>query len=484
MSYPQWQNGHMIGLENPKGGRLGSGDREAGFASLSLPVAGRIAYARRMTILRRSRYLLLAAMSLISISAVEAQPKGFNYDEDKLPPYTLPEVLKTIDGKPVTSKKEWEKVRRPEILRMFEEEIYGKMPAPPKYFRYEFRSLDTKVFNGLGTRKEVTIYLTDKKNGPTIDLLLYVPNRRKGPAPTFVGLNFFGNHSVSADPGIALSTKWMRDSKELGVVKNRATEASRAVQSSRWPVEAILERGYAVATAYYGDIEPDHPEGWKDGIRGALQPEGKAFAPDEWGAISAWAWGLSRIVDYLEKDRDIDKDEISVVGHSRLGKAAMWAGATDTRFAITISNDSGAGGAALSRRIFGETIARLNTSFPHWFCGNYKKYNDKEDTCPVDHHELVALFAPRPCYIASAQEDLWADPKGEFLSGVHAEPVYKLYKKTGLGVTEMPEVNKPVGDYIGYHIRTGKHDITSYDWEQYMDFADRHFGRKTPKKKN
>jgi hypothetical protein len=448
----------------------------------SLPGCPVIAYAGRMTILRRSRHLLLAAMSVLSITAAEAQPKGYNYDEAKLPPYTLPDVLQTADGKLVTKKKEWEKVRRPELLKLFEEQVYGRIPAAPKYFRYEFRSLDSKVFNGLATRKEVIIHLTDKKGGPTIELLLYVPNRRKAPAPAFVGLNFLGNHSVSADPAITLSTKWMRDSKDMGIVNNRATEASRAVQSSRWPVETLLERGYAVATAYYGDLEPDHPEGWKDGIRGALQPEGKAFEPEEWGAIGAWAWGLSRIMDYLEKDGDINREEVSVVGHSRLGKAALWAGATDTRFAITISNDSGAGGAALSRRIFGETIARLNTSFPHWFCGNYKKYNDKEDTCPVDQHELVALLAPRPAYVASAEQDLWADPKGEFLSCVYAGPVYKLFKKTGVGVAEMPPVNQPVGDFIGYHIRTGKHDITSYDWEQYADFADRHFGRKTKKK--
>lgn len=437
---------------------------------------------RGMTMFRRTCSLMLAAMTtafVFSSEEAEAQPAGFNYDEAKVGNYTLPDPLVKDDGTVITKRKEWEQERRLEILRIFEEQVYGRMPAAPKFFRYEFRGVDKAAFSGLATRKEVTIHLTDKKNGPTIDLLLYVPNQRRASgAPVFVELSFYGNHSITADPGVAISTKWMRDNKEFGIVKNHATEASRGKQASRWPLEAILERGYAVATAYYGDLEPDHPEGWKDGIRGALHPQGKDFKPDDWGAIGAWAWGLSRMADYLEKDADINAKEMIVKGHSRLGKAALWAGATDERFAITISNNSGCGGAALSRRNFGETVARINKSFPHWFCDNYEKYNDKEGECPVDQHELIALMAPRPVYIASAVEDTWADPKGEFLAGVHAEPVYKLFKKTGLGVTEMPEVNQPVGDFIGYHIRTGKHDVLEYDWEQYMNFADRHFGRK------
>lgn len=225
-------------------------------------------------------------------------------------------------------------------------------------------------------------------------------------------------------------------------------------------------------------MEADEVGGYGGGVRPLFLRSGQsAPADDEWGAIGAWAWGLSRMADCLQSVPEIDGRKLAVVGHSRLGKTSLWAGAQDERFGIVISNDSGAGGAALHKRIFGETAAVLNRSFPHWFNGNFKKYSDNEVALPVDQHELIALMAPRPVYIASATEDLWADPKGEFLGGKLAEPVYALFGKKGLGADSPPSPDLSIGDSIGYHTRTGKHDILLFDWEQYMNFADRHWGK-------
>jgi len=414
------------------------------------------------------------------VASVHAQPAGANYDEAKVPAYTLPDPLVCTDGARVTDAKVWEKKRRPELLRLFEEQVYGRAPKRPHgLMRFEVTSVVTNALGGNATRKEIAILLSGTPAGPRLDLLLYVPNNSRKAVPAFLGLNFNGNHAVTAEPGIRLSDRWMVAERSSCIVSNRATEACRGIEASRWQVEKILARGYALATAYYGDLEPDYAEGWKLGLRAALSPAGThtTFKPDEWGAISAWAWGLSCALDYLETDGAVDAKRVAVIGHSRLGKTALWAGARDERFAIVISNDSGEGGAALARRRFGERTAHLNRAFPHWFCGNFKQYSEREELMPVDQHELIALIAPRPVYIASAVKDRWADPRGEFLAAQGAEPVYELFAKAGLGVAEPPAVNKPVGNFIGYHIRSGKHDVTEYDWEQYLNFADRHFKR-------
>jgi hypothetical protein len=349
-------------------------------------------------------------------------------------------------------------------VKMFEEQVYGRAPGRPRDMHFAQSSLATNALQGLATRKEITIWYQRGTNGPAFHVLLYIPNQAAEPVPAFLGINFNGNYTVNPDPGITL---WPAGS---------STNFVRGRDTASWPVETILQRGYAFATVGYTEIEPDSPTGWQRGIRGALSPAGTntVFKPDEWGAISAWAWGLSRVLDYLETDAAIDARRVAVIGHSRLGKTALWAGAHDQRFALVIANDSGEGGAALARRWFGETTALINAHFPHWFCGNFKQYSNHEDRMPGDQHEVIALVAPRPVYVASASRDLWSDPLGEFLSAKAAEPVYRLYGEAGLGVNRQPPVNHPVGDFIGYHLREGRHDLTVFDWEQYLNFADRH----------
>jgi hypothetical protein len=406
---------------------------------------------------------------LIALHAQE--PPDTNYDESKVPKYELPDPLVCFDGRPVPNPKMWRETRRPEILRVFATNVYGLTPPVATRLKFETTGIEPQALGGLATRKEVTLHLFEDTNAPWIDLLLFIPNAAPKPAPAFLGLSY-GNQGVHADPAIKPS---------------RATKTKRGENASRWPLEMILKRGYAVATFAGADIEQDRhgsgslqaPDGWKQGVRGyLLKKSGRTeLADDEWGSIGVWAWGLSRALDYLETDRAIDAKKVAVFGHSRTGKTALWAAAQDERFAIAISNNSGQGGASLGRRRYGETVAASYSLSGIWYCRNYRQFGNNESALPVDQHMLIALMAPRPVYIASAELDRWADPRGEFLAGLHAEPVYRLFGLPGLGVPEIPAVNTPVGQTIGYHLRTGDHDITAYDWQQYLNFADRHWNR-------
>jgi len=420
--------------------------------------------------------IVLASCACLSwlASQSHAAPAGTNTDETKVPQYKLPELLVTLDGRKVADANMWRQVRRPEVLELFRAHMFGRSPGRPKDMSFEVFDRTDGALDGKAVRKQVTVRFTKDANGPSMDILIYLPRGAKGPVPLFVGMNFGGNHTINKDSAIRLSKRWI-NGKYDGVVNGRATETARGKAASRWPVETILSRGYGLATIYYCDVEPDRKDALAESVRAAyLKPGQSAPAADEWGAIAAWAWGLSRATDYFETDKDIDAARVAVMGHSRLGKTSLWAGASDERFALVISNDSGCGGAALSRRRFGETVGRMNTTFPHWFCANFHKYNEKEADLPIDQHMLIALMAPRPVYVASAEKDTWADPRGEFLSAVNATPVYKLLGKPGLPTETMPDIDKPVSGTIGYHIRTGVHDVTAFDWAQYLDFADKH----------
>jgi hypothetical protein len=353
--------------------------------------------------------------------------------------------------------------------------MYGRVPTVESTIRVEERRDEPGALGGLATRTQFVIRFQAKPDDVGIRVLLYRPESAgEGSIPVFLGLNFGGNHAVSSDPGVELATCWFRDNPGSGYVNHKATEATRGNEASRWQVEKVLKRGYALVTACYNDIDPDFDDGFRNGVHGLFDPPGQARNSDAWGSIAAWAWGLSRILDVLQNEPGLDRDRVAVLGHSRLGKTALWAGAQDERFALVISNNSGEGGAALSRRRFGETTRLINTNFPHWFCENYKKYNDREDDLPFDQHELIALIAPRPVLVSSADQDLWADPRGEFLSALGADPVYRLLGVEGLDVQEQPAVGKPVLSRVGYHLRAGAHDVTAEDWEVFLDFADRH----------
>jgi len=428
-----------------------------------------------MSFLSRVCFLAITLSIITAMSSsLSAQQDKTIYSEASVPEYTLPDPLEAPDGSMIDSAQAWKEKQRPYLLGLFEQEVYGKAPPAPEKIQFEVTESSDEALGGKARRRQVAIQLTDDPNGPVLNVLIYLPKTDK-PVPTFMTLNFYGNASIQPDPAIHLPTSWLRNNKSKGVDNHKATEDLRGASSSRWPVEMIVEKGYGLATAYYGDIDPDYDDGFQNGVHPHFYDEGqKKPRPDEWGSIAAWAWGVSRAMDYLEQDPEIASDKVIVMGHSRLGKTSLWAGATDPRFAAVVSNNSGCGGAALSRRRFGESVKRINTSFPHWFNENFTQYNHNESALPVDQHELIALIAPRPCLVCSAEDDRWADPRGEFLSTKYASPVYELLGVEGLNAEEMPKVNEPVLSRLGYVIRDGGHGVEPIDWQRYMEFADAH----------
>jgi hypothetical protein len=417
-------------------------------------------------------WISLAASVLLLTCFAAPLPAGKDKlpDPDQLPAHKeMPDPLVMLNGQRVASKEQWFKERRPELKMLFQHYMYGYPPPPPAKLEYKVERVEPKALGGKATLKQVTILLAGP-DGPKINVLLVVPNKRSGPAPVFVGMNFCGNHAVLADPKIPLSAAWMYPNRK-GIKNNHATEAARGTEIDTWAIEQTIDRGYAVATFYSGDVDPDRPD-VREGVQKSFGP--KTPGEHDWGTIMAWAWGIQRVVDYLVTDTDIDARRIIVVGHSRLGKTALLAGAMDERIAIIIPLQAGMGGTAPSRGTVGESIKRINTSFPHWFNGAYKRFNDRPEKLPFDQNALVALCAPRPVLFANAVEDEWANPRGQFEVLLAADPVYRFLGVEGLAVKHMPEVGKLVDSRLGYYIRAGKHSMTRDDWQVFCDFADRH----------
>jgi hypothetical protein len=422
------------------------------------------------------------AMSITPDASAQPPKEEFNYDEAKVQAYTLPDLLMIPegggpDGEAVSSPEAWRTIARARWLGLLESTEYGRLlPAVP----VTAEAIERGPGPDGSTRIQARLRLGHGPDAPATEVLLYLPSPSRGDTPerlpTFLHLNFGGNHAESSDPAVRIPSGWVPNGKDTGVDDNHAKVSSRGTLASRWPVKLLHDRGYATATAYCGDVFPDHADGRKESALPSLGyavGDERMVSGDEPGAISTWAWQLSRILDWLVTLPEIDPTRVIVVGHSRLGKTALWAGAGDERFAMVVSNESGCGGAALERRNYGETVKRITTSFPHWFAPTFATYADRETELPIDQHVVLAMTAPRPLYVSSAVEDRWADPRGEFLAAVAASPVWELFGKVGLGTDTYPAVDTAIGSSIGYHVRSGPHDITAVDWGHFADFATR-----------
>ena len=423
---------------------------------------------------------MMLALSMLASSFLYAQtenlPKtsaGFpiNYNEDSVGTYVLPNVLTLKNGKKVTSPKTWNEQRRPELIKLFEEHQFGKVPLRPAEMSFNVFDKGTPAFNGKAIRKQVTVYFTKDTSKHKMDLLIYLPANTTKPAPLLLVINFAANSNAVDDPGVKKGYVWTREGQKV--------PASEARSFGKLDVNQFISEGIGIATVYYGDIEPDFKTGLPYGIRGHyLKPGTTQPAPDEWGAISAWSWGLSRAMDYFETDKQIDAKRVALQGTSRLGKTVLWTGARDPRYKLVIASCSGEGGAALSRRNYGENIAHMTDTSRYYyqFAPNRHNYATDFNSAPVDAHMLVALMAPRPLLLQTGDTDYWSDPKGEFLAAVAAEPVYKLFGKSGPGTNEMPKAGDQslLLNTLGYYMHAGGHGTIPSDWPVYITYLKKH----------
>lgn len=369
----------------------------------------------------------------------------FNYIEQNVPDYTLPDPLIDNQGSPVTSQQEWESTRREELMNLFRDHVYGHRPSTEHKVEFVQTKTDPNAFDGAATGFSMICRITIDDRTYKFPFVLFVPNDATGPVPAVVHIN--NRYFVPMEKAL----------KE---------------HDPFWPVKTLIDRGYATASFHTSDVDPDNKDGYADGIR-SFFVNGQPAEEKAWRSLSAWGWAASRVLDHLESVPEIDSQNVAVVGHSRGGKTSLWAACEDPRFAVAYSNNSGCGGAALSRRAYGETVSRITKTFPHWFCKPFADYGGKESSLPVDQHEVIALIAPRGVYVASADEDLWADPKGEYASLIAAAPVFELLGQTSIQEPEMPALNEPRSrGKTGYHIRSGGHGLGDVDWSWFLDFTD------------
>lgn len=438
-----------------------------------------------------SRLPLASLAIAIVLLANDVFAQNFPPFADLKPQAELPNPLVSLSGKKVETKEDWEQTRRPELKQLFQHYMYGKLPPNPAGLKVKQLFADPELLNGKATLRELLVEFawpgkvvgSDSQNSRhKLHVLLITPNERKAPAPLFIGLNFCGNHAIVESDRVHIPETWIYKSCK-GVENDRATPAGRGSQADVWNVDLIIERGYALASFYSGDIDPDTAD-FTDGLAAELKPDMK-FAGDDPGTIACWAWGFHRAIDALENQEPelaktgskLDLKRIAAVGHSRNGKTALLAAAMDPRIALAIPSQAGCGGTAPSRGTVGESVKRINTSFPHWFCDNFTEFNDEPQRLPFDQNCLAALCAPRPVLFANAVEDTWANPDGQLEVLKAAAPAYALYGRKGIEADAKPAMNKLIGHELGYFIRPGKHSMNRQDWGAFLDFADRHLSK-------
>ncbi len=415
---------------------------------------------------------MVCSVTLLFLGATMAHA-GFP-DVSQLPARPeMPDPLVFLSGERVMSREQWFQKRRPELKALFQHYMYGYPPPAPEKVEATLEREDGRAFGGKATLREISLAF-GPPDTPRIHLLLVVPNELKRPAPVFVGMNFSGNHTLVQDAQVRIPSGWAYDHFP-GVKDHRFTEEGRGKLLYVWALEDSIDRGYAVATFYNGDVDPDRSD-VREGIQPHFRKPGQKTGPHDWGTIAAWAWGMQRAVDYLVTNPDLDKKRIAVVGHSRLGKTALLAGAFDERIALVIPHQAGCGGTAPSRGKVGESVQRINTSFPHWFNGTFKEFNTQPERLPFDQNCLAALVAPRPLLFTNAVEDTWANPGGQFQVLKAADPVYRFLEAGGLEADKMPEPGKLIDSKLGYFIRPGKHSMGKEDWLVFWAFADKHLG--------